>query len=812
MTRAAQDKPYLSAINGFITEATPLNFPENSLTDVSNCDIELKGSIRRRLGLNEEAGGFTVGNGLVAPTVFTAGTDGGPYSIPMPTTQTVPAEQLAITVHTWPNPGGQAGLYIVVFQIGNNLLFRNWDATAVSDPNGLTGQVVTAGVRIDIPMAFSNPGFVFKATVAQCAITPLQSSPGFGRLWMSSSAVFPFYLDFDPTTKIITANFVGYDAANPSYVHGRMDIRDFNGVPDGLAVDLEPATLSKEHEYNLINQGWDQKTTVPGNPGTVAYFQANNYSGNFPANNMQWFRGQDATTTPPGGFNPKIIENTSWGSTQAAKGAVVLNALIGSKDNPSHTSSIYPTLTFNGLYDEPSTTGFTTCAFYAGRVWFAGDSNTHRSNGVYFSKTLQTIRDSGVYMQVGDPTSQDNSDLLATDGGVIYIGAADRILKLLPFGAGMMVFAGNGVWFISGDGTGGGFTASNYTVQQISSTGLIGPNALSANDQAVFYFSQNSIAMLTLPQQGTIPIFSDIARTKIFTFYNSIFRDARANARAVFDEISKKLFFFYLDAPSYTYPSFQTAYNACLILDTRTNAYTKYNFDTTESTTNTLFTLSGGFTNRYPTVPQQVDVVVVGSSPVIVSDGDGVVAFEEPAATEEFINQIRVIATDRTTGGGCVQVLAFYDLGFTDFATMGVNAADYTSFLQTGPIDLGDVQRNKQATYVWSVFKRTETGFYEDTNGVLTPLRPSSVSVQFQWDWENTTTGHRWSIPQVGYRDRKPYVPTGPSDTYDTGAGVIYTKLKARGHGHALTVLYSSVSGYDFQLQGFSAAITATSV
>jgi hypothetical protein len=39
-------------------------------------------------------------------------------------------------------------------------------------------------------------------------------------------------------------------------------MRDFDGVNDGLPNDVEPVTLSKEHHYNLRNQGW----VVPGSP------------------------------------------------------------------------------------------------------------------------------------------------------------------------------------------------------------------------------------------------------------------------------------------------------------------------------------------------------------------------------------------------------------------------------------------------------------------------------------------------------------------------------------------------------------------
>ncbi len=95
MARAAKDKAYRTFVNGFITEATGLTFPENSCRDIDNCDIELKGTLRRRLGLNEEAGGYTLGAGLLVDQV--ADEDGsGPFSIVAPRGTTCSADELAI--------------------------------------------------------------------------------------------------------------------------------------------------------------------------------------------------------------------------------------------------------------------------------------------------------------------------------------------------------------------------------------------------------------------------------------------------------------------------------------------------------------------------------------------------------------------------------------------------------------------------------------------------------------------------------------------------------------------------------------------
>ncbi len=150
----------------------------------------------------------------------------------------------------------------------------------------------------------------------------------------------------------------------------------------------------------------------------------------------------------------------------------------------------------------------------------------------------------------------------------------------------------------------------------------------------------------------------------------------------------------------------------------------------------------------------------------------------------------------------------FYD--FLGFENSGDTDAYFDSYLITGDETLGDLQRNKQTTYVHSFFQRTESGFIDDGTGIPIPQDPSDCRLVGRWDWHNTASGNRWSESQRAYRYRKPYSPSGFADTFDTGEEITYTKLKVRGKGRALTLRYDSTDGKDFQLLGFSSAFTAS--
>lgn len=751
MPRLKQDKAYRTFVNGFITEATGLTFPENSCRDIDNCDIELKGPVRRRLGLNEEPGGFSL-FGSVDPAH-------------------------AVTAHPWPSPGGKSELNFIGIQVGSQFAILDWDNEAVSSQAAIQQELSVGGNVIDVTQ-FAYDG----ATTSDISRSPLQAASGLGKLWVAGAKIKPFYVEYDTAARQLNARPVGYDPVNPALANGRLAIRDFNGVPDGIAVDTQPAGLLQDHRYNLYNQGWTDTQ--------INAYQA--ATGVYPSNAQQWILGKNELDD----FDPNLLRKQDIGNSPAPKGRAVLDALLGSR------SGIFPGVDPGPTHNEKADSSFLTVAFFAGRVWFSGDANPKRSNGVYFSKTISTPSDSGFFAQENDPTSEHFPDLLPTDGGVLYIAEAANIQKLVPFGAGLLVMASNGVWFIYGGE--GGFTADNFSVEKISSTGIVGPSTVALTDQLVAFFAENSIHTIAQPESGVLPTVTDIAQAKIFSFYGTIDPAARSRAQATFDVISKKIFWSYLDKPDYTYPTLQSAYNRMLVLDTRTGAFTKYSFGSSDSP---LFYNGPAFPKRRLTVPQTLEEVVVeGSGTVLTTALEPVVLFEQADSTNDFLNSIKV--TTVTSAG--LRICEFYDLNFRDYRTMvTIPPQSYVSYVITGDETIGDLQRHKQATFLHSFFQRTETGFQVDSVGTLLPENPSGCTVVAQWDWHNTSTGGRWSNPQRAYRYRRPYNPVDATDPFDTGEEIVYTKLKIRGKGRSLSLKYESVEQTDFQLLGYSVAFTA---
>jgi hypothetical protein len=138
--------------------------------------------------------------------------------------------------------------------------------------------------------------------------------------------------------------------------------------------------------------------------------------------------------------------------------------------------------------------------------------------------------------------------------------------------------------------------------------------------------------------------------------------------------------------------------------------------------------------------------------------------------------------------------------------SVGLDAPAYTL---TGYEILQDTQRNKQAPYITCNFRRTETGF-EDVEGILTPINPSSCILQAQWDYADSPTSNKFGKEFQAYRLKRQYITSGPADPFDYGHTVITSKSKLRGRGKALSLLFKTEPKKDLHLYGWGLSLTGS--
>lgn len=464
MTRAAAVSVEQNFSGGLITEATGLNFPENSASDMSDVDLRNDGALTRRKGFAPEVG-YQENSLSGTPT--------------------------AIMEYVWNNVANIGDLTFVVQQIDNTLKFFQVTPSALS--TGLSSSSISLSS--------------FKAAGAPTTDSSVcQFTQGNGRLFVAHPYCDPFYVDYDLTTDTFSATRI------------TIQIRDFTRQSDGLKTDERPATLTNLHKYNLYNQGW-----YWNNADALTKWE--NARSDEPSNADVWWVYKNANED----FDTGNIDKIYRGNSAAPNGHYILDAFDQDRITASGIGGIDPTTAGAA---RPS-----CVAFYSGRVWYGGVASSSYGDKIYFSQIIESDDQIGKCYQALDPTSEDDSDLLPSDGGVIVIPDLGILKKIVTIGPSLMLFSTNGLWVVQGS-TGAGFSANDYSIMQVSDKPASGSLSFVIADGAVFWWNFDGIYVAAPSQAGQYEVKS-ISNPTIKTYYKTIPPTNINFAKGVYDSLNQ---------------------------------------------------------------------------------------------------------------------------------------------------------------------------------------------------------------------------------------------------------------------------------
>lgn len=724
MSRAKTYKLYNTFVRGLITEASPLTYPENATYDELNCYLTRRGDRGRRLGINTEASGT-----VSALTFSKAGFDA-----------------LSVNTYVWQSVANQPDVNYLAVQVGLSVSFFNLGSSAIS--SGLTS------LNIDLT-PYVRPG------VTSPASKRVSLTSGKGYLFIVGEHIDPIIVTYDRDTNTVSADTI------------LLLIRDFKGVDDGLANDQEPTTLTDLHKYNLMNQGWVNSTNNGTSGSSVTYYTQfgssstyvapditpiNTYhtsQGRYPGNNKQWWSAKNAS----GVFDPTILVNIFGGNTRAPQGHFILEAFNLDRAAVSGITSIPVETT----YERPSAVGF-----FSGRVWYAVNST------VYFSQYMDDKRKVGFCYQEADPTSEDISDLIATDGGVIPIPEMSKAVALIPAGNGILVFATNGIWNITG--TSAGFTATDISVSKVSPIGTDSPNSIIQAEGEFYWWSRVGIMGMSQKVGVFGPIEGSFDRTLISestiqTLYNDIPFANKAYVSGVYDAANNLVVWLYSSDTSRPY-----RYDRVLNLDLTLKAFYPYQISSTSSTP---WIVGGLATPKLNDISISFDVWPKNSF-------------------------IKYMSVNPVGSNYNIAFNSFRDSTYQDWGT-----ETYLSFIETGYELLQDAMREKQTPFITTFFKRTEDMFELTVDGDYTMNHQSSCYLMAKWDWSNSPVSNKWSNKRQVYKyDRMPVVDES-NLAVDNGYAIITATEKVRGNGRSIQFRFEcDEANRDFHILGWAVQFT----
>jgi hypothetical protein len=695
---------------GLITEATAMNTPENCVVEATNTIFTQSGKTLRRYGVDYEddyeVHSFT-SLGVLA-------------EVTSPT-----FDDVAINEFEWTTVATTEITFLVV-QVGDLISFYE-----VDEANGISYNKKTFTVELG---DFKADPDTSDATYLTLATKRCSFSSGNGYLFVNHQNCDPFYVSYDPDADTITANSI------------TVKVRDFNRLDDGLEIDERPNTLTDAHKYNLYNQGWFSSQTVEvanvtSQQNVLDWWDG--FKSDYPSNaDIFWaFRNAEDVV------EDNLINKVEKGNSASPNGHFIYtawdvdrDAILGTTGLPSESSG----------FERPSVNGF-----FAGRIFYSGVAAEKYSTKVYFSKIIEGEEDFGVCYQSADPTNETNADLLESDGGVISIAEAGRILSLIPLRSALIVIATNGIWKISGSQN-SSFRANDYSVSKIGSTSVASDRSVVIAEGTPFWWDISSIYTVQYePTTGLEQVVS-ISDQTIKQEILDIPFDNKRFIKGAYNNLDKTIHWIVRSTPA-------------------SNLLESYQYDKVF----VLNVLTGSFSimDVMEAAPKISGVVHTNKSSL------------DPYSNNESASTIKYVTTG-DIGASDVRgftISQFKDSDFLDWKTFDGVGLDAGSYFISGYRIRGELLRKFQSNYVVVITEYDPEN--ADDYGCL---------VQGIWNYNSSESGKATVSQQI-------YV-TNPDKNFGR------RKLKIRGNGYSLQFKFRSQPGKAFSILGWVVGETANNV
>ena len=726
-------------VGGLVTEGGYFITPENSYKEGVNVIPQVDGVIERRNGLDYEDGYNLYAAAITADS----------------------KDLWAFTTGTWTTVAGSGNRDFIVAQTGRYLNFYNAATGSVSASRNTV-------FRIDLE-SYKVPGNPNIVGTGVCSFAPT-----YGRLIVTSADTLPLLVSYEPVP--------GDENAWGTFTVKTLDleIRDFKGITlidnAGNIVPISEEYTAAEWValgvdindvvYNLENQGWTTEKIDAyriDNGGSLG----NPTLGKYPANTKSWIYGKDTNDD----FDSEVLNKQDFGNSPAPKGHFIIDP-------------------FEDIVYRPK-----VCAFFAGRTWYAGMPTSDLLGTVFFSQVLDNIDKVGNCYQTNDPTSEVISDLEDDDGGTIEIPEAGEIVSLQPLGRGIMVFATNGVWFISGVDQ--GFKASNYAVDRVSSVGCVGGKNVVAVEDTVLYWSTNGIYVVSATNAVEYTA-TNISEKNIKTFYQDIPILGKLYAEGSYNATNKTIYWLYSNSINTSTSSGRFNKDTILAFDARLNSWYWFSLDTTTG----VIPVSIETTKETTSISNEYNVIA-GVDSVIASTDTVVANVANVSGTRK---SYKILALHPVTSDNYSVTFADFDntrdsaTKFKDWYTFNTAGIEQPSYFITGYNMGGNgPARAMSGQYLTVFMKRTETSFDSNTN----PLNQSACKMQSRWDFTDNSYPGKWAAEVEVYRQLRPYF-TDPGSTFDDGYPLVISKNKLRGRGKAVQFKFTAQAGKDMKIVGWT--------
>ncbi|RKX65862.1 MAG: hypothetical protein DRP42_04145 [Tenericutes bacterium] len=316
---------------------------------------------------------------------------------------------------------------------------------------------------------------------------------------------------------------------------------------------------------------------------------------------------------------------------------------------------------------------------------------------------------------------------------------------------------------------------------------------------------------MPIAQEANSSVPVNITQHTIQSFWDDIPQANREFIKVSYDRFSRQVKWLIRvgDTPSRNF------YDTELIYDLNLEAFSIYKIKEIDIDSGSPYVV--GFLERNTIVKTSEDRQILAGAELVFT---GEIPNREPVtvqvreSSEDFITSNKYWAVEERIGenNAAITVAQYQNLVFRDWFDIigkdGKEGVDADAFLLTGYMTGGDSASFKRVTYLTTHMGRTEKNLIETDDGFVAD-NPSKCTLQGQWQWTASPNSGRWTNPQDIYKLPRSFVPD--SVDYEFNFDVVTSKVKLRGKGQALSLLFKTEPYYDCHLLGWSYELNAES-
>lgn len=769
---------------GLNTEATPLSIKPEELLECVNARIERNGSVSRRGAIDFVE---DTGNQRWSETDTFDITAGVNATYPL---WDIPANMYMTTVY---GSNGKAAKFLFITHGDYIHIFNVDNISAVSDlsnavPTYYRGMSSSENMLAGYPQMYQMP-LNMTSTWHNRLVTqgfspttyPTGNHPKYYHTSFCSDRNRVFVINAAmPVVQFTYTN----DRWEWEWIRLRERIIDEQETSDSvvyrakLDYDLDPLADTNDTMVFHVSTCIRSHTSVP--PGTVPPAALNE------AGSDKYWDFLYTTYTSPSG-----IDMPRWRKTNPLAGFSSFSTPDSTRDFVYRSSVDF--------IDESFSYG--TTAF--GRLWLTG--RQQKGNFIYFSQMVVEDDEERRYrwfFSKADPRSQYDAAASDTDGGYININDAVNISSLIPYKNGILAFAENGVWYVSGVGA-ASFRPTAYSVEKVSDMGVVSQRSVTKYENIIFFFSSSGCYVIEPHEQDPNSLTTKSVSDKILSKYLAIPEQCKKTSLATYNSAEKKLYYWYNDEVydwMISNNKYGTAghFRSCLIFDVPLGAW--YEYKLTQDNVGTKVSVITSLPLNVGNISSLDEVERVNGEVVTDESANIVEVYSAISTTASISTNLLLLGIPDTDLGTFKLAFGILDSDAKiDFSQEATHEEQYDTNIEFAHVSFNDIFIDKSIPYIQFLFKRTETGVVDGNN---VDENEGGALARFIFDWASGTG----ASPKYGDL-RSVYFPDRSTESFfnttDPNISVVTYRHKLRGRGKSVRIQMVNDGDRPFSLYGY---------